>query len=41
MTCPGRQLGMNGSAAPKEHPEDMAAQRAARGSNCAPGDGWK
>jgi hypothetical protein len=30
MTCPGRQLGMTGSAARKEHPEDMAAQRAAR-----------
>jgi hypothetical protein len=29
MTCPGRQLGMTGSAARKEHPEDMAAQRAA------------
>jgi hypothetical protein len=30
MRCLGRQLGMNGSAARKEHPEDMAARRAAR-----------
>ena len=30
MTCPGRQLGINGVRRAKEHPEDMAAQRAAR-----------
>jgi hypothetical protein len=30
MTCPGRQLGINGVRCAKEHPEDMAAQRAAR-----------
>ena len=30
MTCPGRQLGINGVRCAKEHPENMAAQRAAR-----------
>jgi hypothetical protein len=30
MTCPGRQPGINGVRRAKEHPEDMAAQRAAR-----------
>jgi hypothetical protein len=30
MTCPRRQLRINGVRRAKEHPENMAAQRAAR-----------
>ena len=30
MTCPRRQLGINGVRCAKEHPENMAAQRTAR-----------
>jgi hypothetical protein len=30
MRCPGLQLGMTGVRRAEEHPQDMAAQRAAR-----------
>ncbi|MFZ1116045.1 MAG: hypothetical protein WAN44_09490, partial [Propionibacteriaceae bacterium] len=33
MTCPRRQLGINGVRCAKEHPENMAAQRTARRFN--------